>query len=199
MPIMLVHTISLRYPSESRRTYIVRYEEQNHCWLCEHEDCGTANKLHRDEKRGRASRFYGTWVRRRGWGATVRWFPYQFHRPQIVNDVSVKLKCRMHGASKLYDAKDLPARAGDMALGYLGCTASELVERFEHLMQPGMDWSNFGAGGWQIDHIVPLARVDLRDVAQAKQACHADNLRPCWAIENMRKGARLLRGWGEAK
>lgn len=75
------------------------------------------------------------------------------------------------------------------AIKYAGCTAAELVKHLESLFQAGMSWENYGE--WHIDHIRPLAAFDVRDAEQLKQACHFTNLQPLWAIDNMRKGARI--------
>lgn len=79
-------------------------------------------------------------------------------------------------------------RSGVSAVGLLGCTAQEAVEHIEKQFSPGMTWANWGK--WHVDHIRPLSGFDLTDPAQAAVACHFTNLRPMWAAENMRKGAR---------
>lgn len=57
----------------------------------------------------------------------------------------------------------------------------------ERQFKPGMSWDNYGQYGWHIDHIKPLARFDLRDPVQVKQAWHYTNLQPLWWHENLAK------------
>lgn len=74
----------------------------------------------------------------------------------------------------------------------LGCTLDELRIHLENHFATGMDWSNWGngVGKWNIDHVVPLASVDLADREQFLRVCHYSNLRPLWWIENLHKGSR---------
>lgn len=76
------------------------------------------------------------------------------------------------------------------AVRLLGCTIPELRLHLESQFQPGMSWANWSRAGWHIDHIRPLVSFDLSDPSQCAAACHYTNLRPLWAVENMRKGAR---------
>jgi hypothetical protein len=40
---------------------------------------------------------------------------------------------------------------------------------------------------WAIDHIIPLASVDLTKRENVKKVCHFTNLRPLWQIDNIRR------------
>lgn len=72
----------------------------------------------------------------------------------------------------------------------LGCSIEQLKAHLEALFAPGMSWENYGIDGWHIDHIKPLARFDLTDPEQVKQACHYTNLQPLWAFDNISKGTK---------
>lgn len=183
------------YLNPAEPIFTIRCEDSTKCWLQVHRerDFGPPHKKYHDPGRAAKSRFAGTLVRR-SWPLSdrVAYWPYERMRTVFVAHIVQKLQSRMYSATQKYDRRRLPARPCDMATKFLGCTESELIERFEFLMEPGMDWSNCGAGGWHIDHILPLSRFDLYDIEQVKLVCHADNLRPCWEKENMRKKAKLL-------
>jgi len=70
----------------------------------------------------------------------------------------------------------------------LGCTIAEFKEHIERQFLPGMTWDNWGRGvnRWNIDHIIPLASVDLADREQFLRVCHYTNLRPLWFVDNIR-------------
>jgi hypothetical protein len=71
----------------------------------------------------------------------------------------------------------------------LGCSIDELRSHLENMFQEGMTWDNYGE--WHIDHIVPLSSFDLEDREQLLKACHYTNLQPLWALDNLRKGAKI--------
>ena len=59
----------------------------------------------------------------------------------------------------------------------------------ESLFQEGMTWLNHGE--WHLDHIQPCASFDLKCPVQQLACCYYKNLQPLWAIDNMKKGAKL--------
>lgn len=69
----------------------------------------------------------------------------------------------------------------------LGCSIEELKTHIESKFAPGMTWENYGIKGWHIDHIKPLAKFDLKDEVQLKEACHYTNLQPLWWQDNLEK------------
>lgn len=75
------------------------------------------------------------------------------------------------------------------AVTLLGCTPSEAWDHLESLFTEGMTRENHGE--WHIDHVRPLSSFDLTDPEQLAAACHYTNLQPMWAIENIRKGAKV--------
>lgn len=74
----------------------------------------------------------------------------------------------------------------------LGCTLEELYAHIEAQFLPGMSWGNYGHDTWHIDHIKPCASFDLTDPEQQRVCFHYTNLQPLWAIDNIRKGAKLV-------
>lgn len=71
----------------------------------------------------------------------------------------------------------------------LGCTGAELKVYLESKFLPGMSWEERHL--IHIDHIRPVASFDLSDPEQQRQCFHYTNLQPLWAIDNMKKGARI--------
>ena len=72
----------------------------------------------------------------------------------------------------------------------VGYSADELRAHLERQFVRGMTWERFLSGEIHIDHIVPKSRFDL-DSLEELRACYAlSNLRPLWAADNVREGAR---------
>lgn len=74
----------------------------------------------------------------------------------------------------------------------LGYSFDALRRHLEMQFSPGMTWANYG--DWHVDHIVPLSsfRIFSTDDPALKQAWDITNLRPLWATENLKKGAKRL-------
>jgi hypothetical protein len=51
-----------------------------------------------------------------------------------------------------------------------------------------MSWDNYGE--WHIDHIIPLASADTEE--EVLKLYHYTNLQPLWAIDNIRKGSKII-------
>jgi hypothetical protein len=71
----------------------------------------------------------------------------------------------------------------------LGCSFNEFCKHIESQFQPGMNWENYGE--WHIDHRFPLSLAYECGEKLFKESCNYTNLQPLWALENLRKGAKL--------
>lgn len=80
-------------------------------------------------------------------------------------------------------------RRGTFSL--VGYTADVLRAHLERQFLPGMGWHNLPE--WHVDHIVPLSSFKITgpDDPGLKRAWALSNLRPLWATDNLRKGAKL--------
>jgi hypothetical protein len=75
----------------------------------------------------------------------------------------------------------------------VNCDVSTLKAHIEQQWQKGMSWDNWSMSGWHIDHIRPCSTFNLSDVEQQKECFNYRNLQPLWAIDNLRKGSKLVR------
>jgi hypothetical protein len=76
------------------------------------------------------------------------------------------------------------------AFELVGYSFSELKAHLERQFTPGMGWHNVSK--WHIDHIVPLSSFSIigPDDPELRRAWALANLRPLWAADNLRKGAK---------
>lgn len=78
----------------------------------------------------------------------------------------------------------------DTTKNLIGCSWEELRNYLEKQFKEGMTWENYGQ--WHIDHIIPLSSFNLLDEKEVKKAIHYSNLQPLWAIDNLKKGNRII-------
>lgn len=71
----------------------------------------------------------------------------------------------------------------------LGADIETVKAHIESLFASDMTWENHGTYGWHIDHKVPLASAKTQEDVQ--KLFHYTNLQPLWAIDNLRKGAKI--------
>lgn len=88
--------------------------------------------------------------------------------------------------------KSQSSKAGKSWRDIVGYGPIELITHLERQFTGGMTWKNMGQ--WHIDHIQPVSSFKFLAAGdQEFRACWAmSNLRPLWAGENIRKGAKRL-------
>jgi len=72
-------------------------------------------------------------------------------------------------------------------------TVEELKHHLEKQFTDGMTWERFLNGKIHLDHKIPLAVFNFKTIHDIdfKHAWALDNLQPLWAIDNMRKSAKI--------
>jgi hypothetical protein len=71
----------------------------------------------------------------------------------------------------------------------LGCSLDFFLKYIESLFQEGMSFDNYGKDGWVLDHDRPCASFDLTNPEEQKKCFHYSNIKPLWAIDNMKKSS----------
>lgn len=79
-------------------------------------------------------------------------------------------------------------REGEFRSQY-GYSIAALIESLESKFDPSMSFENFG-DVWEIDHIMPISKLDLTVPYFFNTAIHPDNLQPLFRGENQSKGAK---------
>lgn len=68
----------------------------------------------------------------------------------------------------------------------MGCTAQEACSHLESLFDENMTWENWGSY-WQLDHIFPLAKANMKDRVEYLAVWNWRNLQPLMVEENRLK------------
>ena len=70
----------------------------------------------------------------------------------------------------------------------LGCSIQEFIDYISSKFTEGMTLENHGE--WHLDHIIPLAIAKTEE--EIIKLNHYTNFQPLWAIDNLKKGAKIL-------
>lgn len=70
----------------------------------------------------------------------------------------------------------------------IGYTSAELRAHLEANFLPGMSWENRSL--WHIDHVKPVAQFIREGVTDPKIINALANLKPIWALDNLKKNSR---------
>ncbi len=170
---------------ERRCKYQKRYYQKNARQICErNEDWRKANRDRVNQRR------------RENWAANDRGRESQRRRraanPQTTRD---RLNAAMRAG--IYDSL-VGAKGRRQWEGLVGYTVDSLREWIEFQFEPGMSWENYG--DWHIDHRVPIAafKFTTPDDPGFRACWSLRNLRPLWATENHKKGAKCPPEFAEA-
>ena len=113
---------------------------------------------------------------------------YQIQRKKA--DPLFKLMCSCR--SRLYAAiKGKGWEKTQKTQDLLGCDWETLKFWIETQFQEGMTWGNHGK--WHIDHIIPRSSFEYSspDDPEFKKCWSLSNLQPLWAVDNIRKNAKI--------
>lgn len=111
------------------------------------------------------------------------------YRQDPITNMSRRMSSAVRASLKT-NGKGPPNKFGVKWLKLVGYTTIELRAHIQRQFLPKMGWHNMSK--WHIDHIVPLAsfRFETADDPQFRAAWALTNLRPVWAVVNLRKNAR---------
>jgi hypothetical protein len=108
-------------------------------------------------------------------------------------DVIFKLKYGIRSRIRQV-IKRIPNTKRNEKIDNLGCDWETLKNHIESQFTEGMTWDNHGQYGWHIDHHIPLATAKTeQDVYRLN---HYTNLKPLWWHENLKKGDKISKEWG---
>jgi len=115
---------------------------------------------------------------------------------KIRNTPHLKLKSNVSGIIHHRLRRRSLSKNGKSTFDFLPYTVDELKIHLESLFETWMNWDNWGRGKgcWNIDHKKPDSSFDYKSVEDEEfQKCWAlSNLQPMDAIENIKKGNKLI-------
>jgi len=120
-----------------------------------------------------------------------RKYDREWHRNKRRNDPSFRL---LHNLRRRLNHILKGERKSASTMELVGCTLEELWTHLKSCptWESWMTQENYGAGGWDIDHIIPCEKFDHTDPAQQRKCWHYSNLQPMEHIKNLKKGAKII-------
>ena len=112
-----------------------------------------------------------------------------YNRNRRLSDPIFKSICNLRNRLRKI-MKSIKTKKDKPTKEFLGCSMEALKIYLENQFSTGMSWDNYGK--WHLDHIKPCCSFDLTDIEQQKICFHYTNLQPLWAIDNMKKGRKIL-------
>ena len=119
----------------------------------------------------------------------------KYNASKLKTDLNFKIKITL--SSRIRSAlKNSNVTKRNRTIEYLGISIPEFRKHMEKQFYVNsktneiMSWENIGK--WHIDHIIPCASYDLTDIKAQKKCFHYTNLRPLWAEDNLKKGAKFI-------
>jgi hypothetical protein len=114
--------------------------------------------------------------------ARKKWYEYQRK-----NNIRFRIECILRGRFSRAIRKRYKYTS---VINLVGCSMEELRNHLESKFNGSMSWNN--QGKWHIDHIRPCSSFDLTNLEEQKKCFHYTNLQPLWAIDNLKKGNKIL-------
>lgn len=110
---------------------------------------------------------------------------------KIVNP-AYKLECNLR--SRIISAINQKRSGGTVksakTIELLGASIDTVYKHLEAQFKEGMNWENYGK--WHVDHILPCSSFDLAKPEEQLKCFNYKNLQPLWAIDNLKKHAKIL-------
>lgn len=104
------------------------------------------------------------------------------------NDPLFKLQCNIRSRTNALFRYNKWTKTNSFKQ-YIGCSLEELKIHIEKQFVNGMTWEN--QGEWHLDHIQPLSSAKTTE--ELFKLCHYKNLQPLWAIDNLKKCAKIIK------
>lgn len=160
------------WDAQKQKEYMREYNRKNRAILSEKKKLQIANDPE-----------YAASLRRskKAWQDKNKGYTNKYNKNRKATDTSFKL--RMYLRTRLYQT--LKGLKKTSALDLLGCEIEDFKIYITNKFLEGMTWDNYG--GWELDHIRPLALFNLIEVEEQKKAFHFTNFQPLWKSDNREK------------
>lgn len=170
--IKLYREKNIKKISDNSKIYRNNHSEQILKYRSEHKEIKSiTDKIYRDNNKEKLK------ILRKGYAVNRRKVDINF---RITHSLRSRLNKALKGTVKSATTKEL-----------LGCDFDFLKNYLEQQFTKYMSWENYGSY-WHLDHIIPCCNFDLTKEEEQKKCFNYKNLQPLEAIENIKKGGKIL-------
>ena len=115
----------------------------------------------------------------------------KYHATRRKSDIGFKISSNVSRSIRYSLSNAIEGKQGRRWEVLVGYTRHDLKDHIERQFVKGMDWNNWG--DWHIDHITPIVSFDIQKAGDDEfmNCWSLSNLRPIWAIDNIKKSARI--------
>jgi hypothetical protein len=110
-----------------------------------------------------------------------------YHRNKRRMNINYRILCNLR--TRIWRALKGKVKKSKRTRNLVGCSIDFLKQHLEKKFKKGMSWDNYGK--WEIDHIIPCCKFDLKKIKEQHKCFHYTNLQPLWEKDNMIKGGRI--------
>jgi hypothetical protein len=111
----------------------------------------------------------------------------EYQKKRKLVDPLFRLRCNI-STSIYLSFKNKGFKKESKTYKYLGCSFLEFKEHLQKQFTEGMNWDN--QGKWHLDHIYPVSLA--KDEEELIKLNHYTNFQPLWAVDNIKKGNKII-------
>jgi len=188
--------------SKWRKTNKERYAEKKKEWYKKNKkDHNERSKIYREKNRDSLLNYFRSYYQQnkehllvygKKWRTenkqTIKLQRAKSHQEKYHTDINYKMANLLRGRIWRVLKKNSTIK-NQKTKDLTGCDTDFLKLHLESLWEQGMSWENHSTRGWHIDHIIPCAYFNLKDLEEQKKCFHYTNLRPLWHQENLSKSS----------
>ena len=119
----------------------------------------------------------------------VKKYHNEWRKEKAKKDLLYRFRCRVRDSVKRSFTRGNNQYHRDATTqNILGCTILEFKNYIESKFEKGMSLENHGE--WHLDHIIPISSAETKeDIIRLN---HYTNFQPLWAVENIKKGNKII-------
>jgi len=141
-------------------------------------------KKRRENKKDEVNEYHKNWSKQNA--EKVRTYRRKYKQKKRATDPAYLIRDRVRNlTTQAFRVRKYSKRSRTHEL--LGCDWDFLKNHIEKQFRDGMSWEN--RDKWHIDHIMPLATATSQE--ELEKLCHWTNLKPLWAIDNLKKKKKV--------